>query len=349
VALVLLVTGNGCSPSPAPKPDAQPTTVCFGRVPGEWAAAWKDKTIHLPRGVTFGVGAVDGDLAFGQIDNAGQAGVGHVDLGTGRLSTIAPYAAGVSGLGWLSVDRPWVVWEQLDSVTDLSDWSVHAYNLNSGNGFVLATGTHVPGRQPMPVVRHGVAAWSQAVSGQGGEIVAVDLATRQTRTLATGRVGSPVYAGDLLVWSEVDSEGSYSFAAVDAQTLRPARLPAGLGSSGNIGFLGGSPGYLLWASQDSSVLHAVRLSDGTVTTLTLPDRRHLFQFLQVAGDFVVWYGGITSSVLDLTTGKGFDIAGTVTGSAGWIAASMPQTAPGGITTSVVRIPTSAASHITRCA
>jgi len=57
------------------------------------------------------------------------------------------------------------------------------------------------------------------------------------------------------------------------------------------------------------------------------DSRHPFQFLHLAGDFLFWYGGTTSSVLDLRSGAAIDIDGTVTGSADWIVTARTEATP----------------------
>jgi hypothetical protein len=154
------------------------------------------------------------------------------------------------------------------------------------------------------------------------ELRTVDLATRQETTLDTGRLSSPVFAGPYLIWAKVDGSSKYSLRAADAATLRPAELPQPLRQPGSVGYLGGSSGYLVWSSHDSMTLGVWEFGArrrGSFTT----DRSHAFQFLQVAGDLVHWYGGVTSSVLDLRSGGAFDLAGTVAGSAEWIVTAAP--------------------------
>lgn len=346
---LLLAAGwsTGCSTPPAAPATVGPQTVCLGRAPASWTAALERTAITLPDGVTFGIGAVDAGIALGQYDTGHARGVGYVDLVSGQLVVISTYASGVSGLGGLAVERPWVVWEQLESVSDLSDWSVRAYNLNTRTSLVLASSGHLAGQQPMPVLRNGVAAWAQPVRG-GSRIRAVDLASRRDRVVAEGMVGAPAYAGRYLLWPTADG----SFQGVEAVSLRPVELPGRLRRPGDVRYLAGSAEYLVWSSGDSASLTVWPFRAGDMRTYVLPDRRHYFQFLQIAGDFVVWFSGLTSSVLDLTTGAGFDLPGTVAGSPDWIAASPPPTPPGPNARggyAVRRIATRLADHITRCA
>src|SRR5262245_46193292 len=70
--------------------------------------------------------------------------------------------------------------------------------------------------------------------------------------------------------------------------------------------------------------------------------------MQFAGHFLVWFAGGASSVLDLSTGNGFDVAGTVTGTEGSIVIAElpanPGTKGGLIPTHVSRVPTGGARH-----
>jgi hypothetical protein len=349
LALVLAaVWGVACS-----APPAGPATVgvCLGRPTGEWASALGGKAIALPQGVAFGLSAVAEDVAFGQFTREGSSGVGAVDLRSGQMTPISTYASGVSGLGGLAVEEPWIVWEQLDSTSNLADWSVHAFNRATRAGRVLATsrladGGYAAGQQPLPVLRHGIAAWAQPKRDGATALLAVDLASGREWTLDTGQVSSPVFAGPYLLWAKVDTGRAYSFHAVDEKTLQPAELPEPLRGPGSVGYLGGSAEYLVWSDQDSTTLESWEFHTGSRRTFTIADRRHFFQFLQVAGDFLVWFGGRTSSVLDLRTGNGFDIAGTVAGSGPWIAAAQPAAA--GSAARISRISTTAAPRIATC-
>jgi len=59
------------------------------------------------------------------------------------------------------------------------------------------------------------------------------------------------------------------------------------------------------------------------------DGAHFFQFLQFAGPFLTWFAGGASSVLDLSTGRAFDVDGTVSGSAEAIVVARTPTSPSG--------------------
>jgi hypothetical protein len=336
VAVAVVVWGSSCSAPPTRA--SSPLGVCFGAPPAGWATTRDASGVRLPGGTVFGLAAVHADTAFGQYDSASGDGVGSVDLATGRFTRITAFRPGAGGLGALAADDGWVVWEQLDSAGNLADWSVHARNRRTGVSRELSTsraaGGFVRGQQPLPVLRGGVAAWAQPV-GDGpirAEVRAVDLATGRSRTVAAGRVSSPVYAGRYLLWSRIGDGGEFSFAAVDAGTLAPAALPGRLGSPGTVGYLAGSAAYLAWSSADYTTLTVWRIGTGELRQYR-QDGRHPFQFLQLAGRYLVWYTGTASSVLDLDTGHGFDVPGTAAGSADWIAAARPEGDRAGTVTS----------------
>jgi len=336
------------------------TRVCFGGPPSTWTTAMGTTSITLPAGVGFGLGGLSGNLAFGQWNTATGGGIAGVDMTTGQLTTISTYGPGVGGLGGMAVELPWLVWEQLDSQTNTSDWSIHAWNQTSGTSEILGTsrqgdGTEIPGQQPLPVLDHGVVAWAQPVAPNLGEaraeIHVVDLFTGRVSVLDSGHVSSPVYAGPYLIWGKYIGE-TFSFRAVIASTGRAVDLPTHLQHPGSIGYLAGSSQYLLWSNQGSTALTSWQIGSSHYMTFHSPDDHHHFQFLQASGPFALWFGGATSSILDLRTGKAFDLQGTVTASSERIAtAESAEKNPleAAITiTRVANIPMSGAPRISRC-
>lgn len=314
----------------------KPVPVCFGRPAGNWARAFTHGGVTLARGVSFTLGALSGDKAFGQFNSATGSGIAELDLATGTLTKVSAYAAGVSGFGGMAADLPWVVWEQLDSQTNLLDWRIYAWNETTGARTLLATsrqsdGGYVNGQQPLPVLSHGVTAWAQPVPGASGQVRAqirvLHLATGRESTVGSGRVSSPVYAGRYLVWGALSDRGAYSFHAVDATTLSPVTLPEQVRQPASIGFLAGSPQYLAWSSGDYTGLTVWRIGASGYGRFAASDRSHHFQYLQLAGRFVLWFSGAASSVLDLRTGDAFDVNGTVAASGERI--TIAQTAAAG--------------------
>jgi hypothetical protein len=310
--------------------------VCFGAMPGDWTRALRARSVTTPGGVRFGPGGIAGGAAIGEFNTAAESGIGRLDFTTGRLATISRFPPGIGGMGAMAVDPPWVVWEELDSQTNLNDWSIHVWNLTSGTGWVLATsrlsnGNYVTGQQPLPVVRNGSGAWAQPVPGSGrynvAQVRVADLSTGRVSTLDTGRVSSPVYAGRYLVWGKIDSAGRYHLRVVDAASYKPVITPGPLRNPGPILYLAGSPEYLAWSSGDLNTLTVWPAGTARLLKFTQSDSGHPFEFLQLAGHFVLWYTGNGSSVLDLRTGDAFDVRGSVAGSADAIAIEQPAGQP----------------------
>jgi hypothetical protein len=304
----------------------RPAKACFGPTPRDWTAALaRVRSVTAPAGVRVDVATVAGDTAYGQYMSAAGLGIGSLDLLTGRMTRITGYGPDTAGVGSMAADPPWLVWEQLDSRSIPSDWSIHALNTITGTRLLLATsrlpdGSYARGQQPLPVTRAGQAAWAQPVRDPAGGFSArlrvVDIATGRTRTLDSGRVSSPVYAGPYLIWGKVDDRGAFQFRAVNADTLALVPLPPPLAHPGTIGFLAGSPRYLAWSTRDATAVTVWPVGSPQTRTLTSHDGRHFFQFMQLAGHFMIWFGTATYSVLDLNTGHAFDVPqmATVTGS-----------------------------------
>lgn len=354
--------GSSSTQPPADPVEAASKVPCYGPVPASWTTLLGRQSVTTPAKVAFTVDAVAGAVAFGQYESVAGSGVGALDLSTGKLTKISTYAGAIGGVGAMAVESPWVVWEQLDSQTLLKDWSIHAWNQSTGATLEVANsrlpdGSLVDGQQPLPVLRHGRVAWSQPVpSGTPGivkaEIRVTDLDTRATTTVTSGRVSSPVYAGVYLLWATIEGNSGFGFGAADAETSQPVALPAQLRKPESVGQLAGSPDYLAWSGQDSTNLVVWRIGTTRYDRFSAKDGVHFFQFMHLSDHYLVWFGGGTSSVLDLNTGNGFDIPGTVSGSADSIVVTEPVSAPSTkgelVASRVSRIEIRSAPAITSC-
>jgi hypothetical protein len=123
--------------------------------------------------------------------------------------------------------------------------------------------------------------------------------------------------------------------------------------------LAGSSRFLVW-STDFQHAVAWRMHDGQLTTFAISDKRNPLQFLQVAGNFLIWFTGFPFAVLDLDTGGAFDtpvlggvVAGSIAGSRTTIVRSEPLSVPtskGGIAGSAVSsLRTASAPSVPGCA
>lgn len=296
------------------------------------------------------------------ISSTGPSALDLIDLASGGRTRIV--ASTASGVGWLTMDLPWIVWQQGDSLYTLSDWSVHAWDQTTGTQKMLATsrlagGGFAYGFMPFPLVHRGKAYWAQPLprteQNPRAELWMVDLASGRKTVLDTGTISSPVLAGSLLIWGRSESATNYYFRAVDIDTQRPATLPQQLSHNmPTIGYIAGSPEYLAWsgAGLGNRDLYYWKVGTDQFFHGTF-DSDHIVQFMQLAGHFLLWYTGTRSVVLDLTTGNGFDTQGELAGSADTIALGLhrpvtKEPTPVPIETQLLWMPTASAPTITRC-
>jgi hypothetical protein len=334
--LAVLVVGTaGCSTSQAGQSAsggsptlgssrlaAQPRQVCFGPMPAQWSKlAGADAVLQ---NIEFSVMAVDGDgNAYGAYKRGTEFGV--AEFGA-RFTMIDSMPSSASGPAWMSYRKPWLVWVQGDSQYKLGMWSVHGWNsvteekLKLGDS-KLVDGTYLENDLTFPVVGDGFVAWSTPTTETSGDVRLYRFDTHESTTLDSGHVSSPVIAGHNLVWAKFTTDQTKaSFQMLDVRTLAPVAVPAPLKKPQPISHLAGSNDYLAWtayltgtspegAPTFATSLTVDRLSTGQLTQyrLTEGDALHYFQFPILAGHFLVWFTATQNSVLDLQTGKGFDI------------------------------------------
>jgi hypothetical protein len=336
-----VVAARTSTPSPSPTPaTVREFTTCFTAAPATWAGA---RRASLPA-TRFGVVTVTpaGDRAYGySFTAAGDQAITALDLHTGALTTIIPSADGPT----LAVDPPWLAWVEAMSPENPGTWTLRARNLDTGQQLTLGGGDlHVP---ISVVVNAGRVAWAQFSPAGTGQVLVYDLAARSQTVLDSGDVGGPVLAGRYLVWSRAGA----GLRAVDAATLRPVQLPDRVRGQPAVAYLAGSPDELVWSTDPQ---HAVawRIDRDQLSTYAIRGVENGLQFLTVAGHFLIWSTVVQVAVLDLDTGGGYDIAGSVAGSDVAIVRTEPLGtingklgAPG---TTVSVLPTASAPAIPGC-
>ena len=314
-----------------------------------------------PDGVQFAAGVPTNGVVFGQFNSRSSSGVGSLRLGDGQLTTIAPYRANTSGLYAIAVELPWVVWTQGESNTNFNDWTVRAWDQRTGIVAQLATsqrsdGSFVSGQPPTPAIVNGMAAWAQPVASPGApidnELRVRTLATGREVMLAHGTVSSPVFALDRLIWGRKSADGTFSFEAADPATMQLTALPSGLSEPGAIGSLAGSPTRLAWSSDALQEATVYDRGTNRRTVYRSPDINHYMQFLQLSAHYLLSYGGVTSTVIDLDTAGGFDVHGTVSGSDQTLVIEEPSRPASGkgdfVASRLTTFPTAALPPIPRC-
>jgi hypothetical protein len=263
-------------------------------------------------GVNFGAGAVDEQdgVVYGGAWTGSRQIIASVALSTGRMTAVAPMSA--SGFGWMTYADGWLVWLE-PGILDLQLWNARTHEIRQ-----VATGPQLEGTSYLtgafldPVIGDGYMAWSQPVSSRSAELRVYELATGHVTILDSGDVGSPVFAGADLVWTKRDAGAAHPhFVFADATTLQPVAAPAELRDPREIGFVAGSPDRLVWtgtpgsSSPGNGTWFVDDLAARIIRTYTASG--HYFQFPQLAGPYLVWFGADKNSIVDLRSGAGIDL------------------------------------------
>ena len=291
------------SPAGSPTPGV-PTQLCFTDPPADWALAMSH-VIATFDGVNFSVGAVDDQhgIAYGGAWMSSRQVIASVDLTTGRMAEIAPMSP--NGFGWMTYGGDWLMWPQ----TGIGGSSIQLWNSRTHERRQIATS----GPAGTAIAGNGHVIWTEAVDGTGDVLRVYELATGKTATLDSGLIlQAPVFAGNYLVWAKhVSSADKPSFVFADPVTLLRAQTPAELRVSRDISNLAGSADHLVWtagpaSSPDTGTWFVDDLTVGNIKTYGA--HNHYFQFPQLAGPFLVWFGADKSSIVDLRSASGIDIA-----------------------------------------
>ena len=307
--------------------------MCLGPLPQDWEDAFKTKSSLLPQGTDFGLTAagVGRSQVFGLLRSAAGIGVGSIDLASGVLTKLSQFGQHSGGLGWITFEAPWLVWQQLDS-DSRPGWSLIALNIDTREEITLSrdpplgTQSAVLGIPPVPAIQSGVVAWSEPTTSTGGvavnQIVAYNLGTRKSQVLDTGVTSSPVYAGKYLIWARKGANDTVSFAAVTGGDLQRVETAGLLPNPTGATYLAGSDRYLAWTTADLAEVDYVDLTTALLTQMVVTaDLKHRVQFPVIVADYLLWYTGDRFSVLDLRSGRGFDIMGSASAANGMLAKS----------------------------
>jgi hypothetical protein len=290
---------------------AAPTVLCFTAPPPDWATAMANVAATLD-GTNFAAGAIDEQdgVVYGGAWTGSRSIIASVALATGKMTAVAPMSA--SGFGWMTYGDGWLVWVE-PGVVDLQLWNASTHEIRQvAAGPQLEGTSYLTGSHNDAVIGHGYMAWSQVVSSTSAELRVYELATGHVTILDSGDVGSPVFAGVDLVWTKREAGADHPrFVFADATTLQPVAPPAELRDPREIGSVAASPDRLAWtgtpgsSSPNNGTWFVDDLAARTISTYTAHD--HYFQFPQLAGPYLVWFGADKNSIVDLRSGAGFDI------------------------------------------
>lgn len=204
-------------------------------------------------------------------------------------------------------DGRYYVFSVTHSLNGWDDWTLHAYDtqeskLTDLDAVRKVDGVPLPGPPQYPAVASGIAAWSSPRENGERIIMVRNLQTGETTTLpATHGIG-PVFFGDLLLYAESFAPGELTqLRAVDARTLQPADLPAGLDDVRGPVNVTARGDRLVWSDHDYEALWTWRTGDPQPAVLANVGRIYVNEPLQ-AGDLVLWRGNDGNYVVDLRSG-----------------------------------------------
>ncbi len=185
--------------------------------------------------VPLGVSA-DGQTGYVSAWTPAFSGVAALDLRTGRLRPIMPFANPSADQADGAWGGRWLVWEQTYSLQSLDRFTIYSWDSVSGRVTKLGhsldspAGTAWPSPWHAPAVSGQYAAWAQG-DGPGGlvQIKLADLRTGRVTVVAGGHVQAPFFDGRLLVWPQSGRPGALT--TLHAYSLArhwPASLPEAL-------------------------------------------------------------------------------------------------------------------------
>lgn len=158
-----------------------------------------------------------------------------------QMRTIRPLLHPKSQILAASADDRWIVWSEADDQPNFFDWTLFAYDRQSGQTRQIAQATQINGQpvqgpSPMPVVDHGQVVWGQATGPVSPEtldnaIVRMeDLTTGHVTTPAT-KAGNPYLAWPWVAWGQL-ATGSGGHVVIknleSGQSLEIQKQPTGL-------------------------------------------------------------------------------------------------------------------------
>ena len=177
-----------------------------------------------------------GTTAYVSAWTRGFSGVAALNLASGSLRKIHPFADPATDQADGSSGGRWVAWAETHSLSTLDDFTIYAWDAVTGRLLTLGHSINEPGGTPWPSPWHppavsgNYAAWAQGY-GPGGEVEVrlADLVTGQVRVIRTGHTQPPFFDRNLVVWPESDRPGAQTtLHALSLATGRPAALPPAL-------------------------------------------------------------------------------------------------------------------------
>lgn len=209
-----------------------------------------------------------------QVKSAAFTGVALVSTSDGRvISELERFDDPTSDQAGGAFDGSYAVWKDYRTPADLSDFTVHVWNRQSGAVRTVgaahrdAHGAIAPSPWQDPVVSGGYAAWVEGLDQAGrGEIVLLDLHTMRRHIVRRGHPGWLALTPHLLIWSESPTPGAETVVhAMEPSTRRAVPVPVALANAtGAWGFVSDGQGWA-WVGDDSKAVYLAPSADQAPT------------------------------------------------------------------------------------
>ena len=237
---------------------------------------------------------------------------GSVRWATPELSWVAPgsrtHIANVPapGLGSAWLVGHHVAYQRLRSDENWGDWELYLWDsTRQGRPVKLdESDGQVPNAPFLLVATSGDAlVWLHPLKDGRREVRLHQVAAGRTTVVHVGHVGTPLVAGDLLMWPEAFAiDTSPRLVAVDLRTLEPAPLPGPLAELRDPQEMSSDGGTFAWASADRRRLLVWQRGWPAARVVTETEEGNPVTWPKVSGDTVSWVADRTYTA-DLRSGS----------------------------------------------
>ena len=304
------VQARSSQPSTTPTPSS--TAFCSVAVPAALTQAETSGAIAAKTGETLVPAAVAPDgSSFFAMDGNGVQNLKNLiwsrDHGS-KQQTVFTLSAPYAGYGLVSFDGRWLIFMADHSQQLTGAWDLYAWDSQgSAAPHIIASDPGTAPNAPVewPQVRGGKATWVQGLADGTQQVHLYDLAAGHDKVVHTGHLGSSLFAGDLLVWTEaLQADGPVTLAAVSTATGAPATLPAPLAQAQTAPAAIASDGSTwAWTSADYRTLYAWHAGMPAAVTVHTADEGDAMDSLGASGDVVTWTDSTATFAADLKTGS----------------------------------------------
>jgi hypothetical protein len=216
-----------------------------------------------------------------------------------------PLAPNQSILGG-DFDGDWLVYSVNSTPNSFGDWRLYAFNVQKSRLLDVARvdttgGQPIPGPIVIPVVDHGLMAWTQSVQSGETQVHLHDLNAGTDKVLSAHHPGAPVFAWPWVVWQEpTGAPGSPEvFRLFSLDTQLPTPLPKALSSVRTVQFLAGAQGSLAWTATDQRSLWIWKTGQSEAQRVFQAPEGDYAEFITLGNELMTWNGVDSQWAADL--------------------------------------------------